>query len=339
MPLAAVDGLYAVSLAFLVALVYLALVRLVDLNEKEPFWAISLAFVIGVAASVIFDVSVGSTGLALEPVWGPVVTEAVRFLAVGATVLALRAIGRVRGWSEVSGMLDGIVYGVSVGLGFAVGAVLVAELNGLGAIGASGGLSAVWPVLLLGLSQGVYGGIIGAGFGAAAERPGRGVATMSVIGAGVLAMMVHVAHDALGRGTSGAGNSVLRGRIALALPALAIAVLVVAAILRERRAIREQLPSERETGAIEDADLAALSGFFARRAAYARRFFGFDFDGWLDLRALHNRQVQLAITKARAARLSADDAAAARAEADRLRAAILELKLAARSETTAEVGA
>ena len=38
------SGLYALSLAVVVAAIYLALVRFMDLNEKEPLWAVGLLF-------------------------------------------------------------------------------------------------------------------------------------------------------------------------------------------------------------------------------------------------------------------------------------------------------
>jgi RsiW-degrading membrane proteinase PrsW (M82 family) len=45
-------GTYALPLAVIVAVIYLAVVRFMDRNEKEPLWAVGLLFILGVVVSL-----------------------------------------------------------------------------------------------------------------------------------------------------------------------------------------------------------------------------------------------------------------------------------------------
>ena len=47
------SGAYALSLAIIVAVIYLAVVRFMDLNEKEPLWAAGLIFLLGALTAAI----------------------------------------------------------------------------------------------------------------------------------------------------------------------------------------------------------------------------------------------------------------------------------------------
>ncbi len=57
-------GAYALSLAVIISAVYFAVVRFMDLNEKEPLWAMGLVFSLGAVAVAV-----------LPPVVSPVVME------------------------------------------------------------------------------------------------------------------------------------------------------------------------------------------------------------------------------------------------------------------------
>jgi hypothetical protein len=87
----------------------------------------------------------------------------------GSFSLVLGAVARWRGWSEVNGLLDGVVYGAAAGLGTATGAAFTLELLvGASPVGRSpSGGATLAGVTLSGLAQGLFGAIIGAGFGAA----------------------------------------------------------------------------------------------------------------------------------------------------------------------------
>ena len=168
-------GAYALSLAIVVAIIYLALVRFMDLNEKEPLWAVGLMFLLGAVTATVLPLLVGYAVLELNPLLGAVSEEVAKFVAFFLGVVVLAAVARSRGWSEMSGLMDGIVYGTALGLGFATGEAFVRELAFGGTLGGAieaGPFATLWTTALVGLADVLFGAIIGAGFGAAAgARP------------------------------------------------------------------------------------------------------------------------------------------------------------------------
>lgn len=343
-----VQGAYALSLALIVAIIYLALVRFMDLNEKEPLWAIGAMFLLGAVAAAVLPLLVGYAVLELNPLWEAVTEEFAKFIAFFLGVVMFAAVARSRGWSEISGLMDGIVYGTALGFGFATGEAFVRELAFGGALGGAieaGPLAMLWTTALVGLSDGLFGAIVGAGFGAAAGvRPIAkeiGYPAAGLVGA----ILAHVAYTLLAEGDALGGTAgLVRAWVALVIPVLLVVAIMVVALVRERRAIREELTDERESGTVTEDELAVLSNFGIRRSRYTRALLGGDFDGWLAMREIHNRQVQLALAKNRATRESDPERrAAAEAEAQRLRAAVLEMKrraeIAHRSPGSGEAGA
>lgn len=340
------SGAYALSLAVVVAVIYLILVRFMDLNEKESWWAVGLVFLLGAMAAAVLPLLVSSTVLNLSTFWGALVEETAKFAALAIGVVALTAVARSRGWSEINGLMDGIVYGTTVGLGFATGEAFVRELAFGGAVGGlvgGGPLNTLWTTALAGLSEGLFGAIIGMGFGAAvgarsaAQRIGYPVAGL------VGAIAAHAVYEILAQGNAlGGSTALVRTWISLLIPVAFVIAVVVFALVRERRAIREELAEE--SGVVTEEDLGILQSFTTRRSRYASTFMKGDFDGWLALRELHNRQVQLALTKRRASREpDPERRAEAEAEIQQLRASILETRRdvegTPRSSDTGEAGA
>jgi hypothetical protein len=88
-----------------------------------------------------------------------------------------------------------------------------------------------------------------------------------------------------------------------------------------------QLADELSGGAVTSDELALLGSAIRREVAYMKLFFGFKLPALAKIKALHNRQVQLAFTKDQAARES-DPERRARldAEIQKLRSAIAEAR-------------
>jgi RsiW-degrading membrane proteinase PrsW (M82 family) len=313
------DTGFVISLVVIVALIYLLILRLMDMNEKEPSWALGLTLVLGGLAAVIVRALIE---VETRSGFGVAVLGAVtKFVALAVALAIVAAAGRARGVREFQGLVDGLVYGAAVGLGFAVGETLIRELSTASAVALAGGrIDLLWTTVLGGLSEGLFGAIIGIGFGLAAGSRSRGAAAVAVLAGLVAGVLVEWGYGLLAFGSLGS-QSVARSWIALLLPAVLVVVVAAAALARERRAIREELPAERDSGVVTDEDLRLLPSFTARRASYARLFFRGDFDAWLALRELHSRQVQLALAKQRAARRP-NGREEAEVEIGRLRAAI-----------------
>jgi len=325
-------GAYSLSLAAIIAVIYLALVRLMDLNEKEPLWAVGLMFLMGAVLAAILSLLVSSTVLEPSTLWGAVADESAKFFAFVLGAAALLAVARSRGWSEINGLMDGVVYGTAVGLGFATGETFVRELSFgallSGEVFGAGPVATLWTAALTGLSDGLFGGVIGAGFGAAVgarsvlQRIGYPIA--GLIGA----ILVHALYTLLAEGNALGGSAgLIRAWIALIIPILFVVGVVVVALARERRTIQEELSGEAQSGVVTDEDLAVLKSFSARRSQYIKALTKGDFDGWLTMRELHSRQVQLALVKRRVSQQSDPEGkAASEAEVERLRASVLGMK-------------
>jgi protease PrsW len=320
------DTAFVISLVVIVALVYLLILRLMDMNEKEPAWVLALALALGAGAAVLVDALIGvedrtSFATSLAIALG-------MFVALAILVAMVSSYGRTRGVREFHGLVDGLVYGAAVGLGFAVGEVLLRELGAPSTVAlAASRIDVLWSTVLAGLSDGLIGAVIGIGFGAAAATRSPGAAAGAVLAGLVAGILVEYGYALLAFGGEVGAQSVARSWIALLLPALLVIVVAVTALARERAAIRSELPAERDSGVVTDEDLRVLPSFGARRAAYSRLFFRGDFDAWLALRELHSRQVQLALAKRRAARHPNDPAYAE--EIEGLRAAVARARLEA----------
>ncbi|HEV3229763.1 MAG TPA: PrsW family glutamic-type intramembrane protease [Solirubrobacteraceae bacterium] len=320
------DPAFALSLAVVVAIVYLAVLRLADLNEKEPLWTMGLVLLVGALAAAVLSVLVHARTLHGTDVLASVADEVAIFAAVSAGIGLLEAVGKLRGWSEINGLVDGSLYGAAAGLGFATGEAFIRELHASSLFGTavnSAPLDLLWPTLLGGLAAGLFGSIIGGAFGLALDSPAGprrmllpfvGLAVAFGAQVGYLA----VAHD---NALSGSGAKV-REWIALGVPGLFFLVLMLLGLRAERRAISAQLRGDPYAATPEE--LRLLTNPAARRAAYLRRMVTFDLEGWLGLRSLQNRQVQLALTRRRAARVSDPRRRAELdAEVERLRGAVV----------------
>src|SRR5205807_7682842 len=86
------------------------------------------------------------------------------------------------------------------------------------------------------------------------------------------------------------------------LPAAFLLVVMVIGLRAERSAISSALADDLVRAKPDE--LRLLTNPHTRRAAYLRRLMAGDFHGWVGLRSLQNRQVQLALTKQRAERTS-----------------------------------
>jgi RsiW-degrading membrane proteinase PrsW (M82 family) len=285
----------------LMVVCYLIIVRLVDMNEKEPLWAMAVFFLLGAGASVAVVQAVGTPILDLQPVTGAVVKEVARFGAIGVGVLGLLAYGRKRGWDEFNGLLDGIVYGATVGLGFATAREVMNQvlIGGFAVPGEQAGMLAGFhKVFLTGLAEGVFGAIIGAGIGAAVESRAMALRVVWPVVGLALATLANWGYVAFGKGNAlGGEQGLIRAQVALVLPVLIVVVVVVYALFSERRAIRDQLASEVQDGVVTASDLSLLQNVFAREGTYLKTLMSGKVRPWLILKTLHNRQVQLAFVK------------------------------------------
>ena len=314
----------------LIAGVYLFVVRLIDMNEKEPWWAMAMLFLFGAGASAVVLTLVPASITELSALGSSVTKAGAKFLAIGAGVGALVLYGQRRGWEEFNGTMDGIVYGTCGGFGFGIGEQLVHELR-MGAIALPGADPAFFAGfgtrLFGGLSDGVIGAVIGVGFGAAAElRSPILRALLPVFGmfAGIIG---ELAYFTLRYGNSLGDSGALRAGLALYMPLLGILLIAAYALYSERRTITSQLPAEAQLGTVSAEDLAALGSVLRRQGTYLQALASGSVGKLFTLRTLHNLQVQLAFIKRRASsERDTTRRAELEAELGRVRAAVLDCK-------------
>lgn len=326
------DPLFALSLAVIVAALYILVLRLIDVNEKEPVWALALVLLIGVVCAAVAAAVVEPSFRELEAYGTAITAEVSKFIAIALGVIALEGVSRSRGWSEINGPVDGLIYGAAAGLGFATGDALIRELSvpatvvGLGT--ETGSFALLWTTLLAGLSEGLFGALIGAGFGWALSARAAGMRLVGPVLGLLAALVVHYLYLLLAEGNALSGTEgAVRQWVALLIPVVFIVALLIQGLRQESGAIAEELADEAAAGVVTEEELKRLRSPGARRAQYMSKAMKGDIEGWLALRGLHNRQVQLALTERRLR--NEDDPERRRdieAEVHRIRASIIATK-------------
>ena len=193
--------LTATALFALLAVPFWCFVNELDFLEREPPVLLGVAFAWGALVATAVSIpggtalqnltaKLGSPGLAAG--WGmamagPAVEEIAKTLGVVAIVLIARA--------QINSVLDGVVYGALVGLGFQIVENIVYAMS---AVTLAGGGDRIGPVIATFLLRGflaglwshtLFGALAGAGIGYLVVHTGRslrnrlGVAVLAVMGA------------------------------------------------------------------------------------------------------------------------------------------------------------
>ncbi len=316
----------SILLFALLAVPFWLFVSELDFLEREPTKLLVLAFAWGglVATTVSIPAGValenlmaklGSPHLAADwgaAIAGPTVEEIAKTLGVVAIVLIAR--------SQVNSVLDGVVYGAMVGLGFQIAEDIVFAV---GAVALAGQGDQVQPViatfLLRGFLSGVwshtlFGALAGAGIGYLVVsrergRPHRvGVAVLAVLGAWASHVLWNspLLVDGLGNGALGLlGVLLIKG-----LPPLLLILTLVRRVQdREADYYTEQLAGLPDPDLITPAELKVL-GSGSRRAA-ARRLAGEQKgrEAKAAVRRLQRAQARLGVELSRAEASSPDETA------------------------------
>ncbi|MEV0719244.1 PrsW family intramembrane metalloprotease [Asanoa sp. NPDC050611] len=273
-------GLYAVPFCMFVAAL--------DYLEREPPLLLATAFAWGglVATSISIRgnaavhnlvAKLASPGLAAE--WGsalagPTVEEIAKALGIVAVVLVARA--------QVNSVLDGVVYGSLVGLGFQVVEDVVYAVNAVAVAGRGDQVAPVVATFLLrgflaGLwSHTLFGALAGAGIGYLAVRTERSlfvrvaVAVLAVLGAMGIHFLWNSPLLSLGGGAGIFGDLFVKG-----IPPLLVILLLVRGVRhREADYYMSQLAALGDRRIATEDELRVLGhGHLragARRYAYGR---------------------------------------------------------------------
>ncbi len=291
----------SVLVALIPALFYGWFVYWLDRHEKEPWWLLALAFLWGAVPAVIMSIVaqtlldipttwvVSEESLTFELVggslWAPLTEEVAKGLGVVLILLVARR--------EMDSVLDGIVYGAMVGLGFSLTEDV---LYFGGALAQEGWGSWVFIVLLriipFGLNHALFTGLTGAGI-AAAYISGRSVVRrMAPLGGLLAGMSLHGIHN-LGASLAAANCLALCGSLVFDWGGvLMLGVLVMLVWRQEQRWLAEQLPGE-----LEDELVELVVSWKKWRRARMRAVLDGDRERWRALGQVRKMAVELAFKK------------------------------------------
>jgi RsiW-degrading membrane proteinase PrsW (M82 family) len=296
----------------------LFVIRRLDRNEKEPWRLVLVAAAWGAIVStslVIWAESVWDYFAERSLFPGPALDASIAYSAgifeetsKGVAVLLLYLIMR----DEFDDVVDGIVYGAAVGLGFNfmesitymthLYAIFQPEGQGLPAAVAQ------WysrQVLGLFFGHAAYTALIGAGIGVARQLPRLRDRILSIASGFLIAIAAHFAWDAWAQffpisSTPFALVEIHLRTLLMDGPFVAVILLLLAMGLHlEGTALRRQLSAEAEagTGAVEPGEVPTLVSPARRFRARLRRLGRQGLRGYLRLARLQRAQLDLAMER------------------------------------------
>lgn len=311
--------------ALIPAAIYISIIYWIDRYEKEPLWLLGAAFFWGAVPSIIvsfifntvLSIPLYELAGAAGDIWAasliaPPVEESIK----GILVLAILFFRR----SEIDSLLDGIIYGAVVGMGFAVVENVYYFMN----VYAEGGVEA-WSVnmfmrgVIFGLNHSLFTAMTGLGVAFARMNPTSLLRFVTPILGWGMAMFLHALHN----------FSVSYGDF-LCFVALAsdwggvwlMLAIMIWAVWQERNWIREFLPEEVEAGLLSDDQFKIAGSGRKRNAHHYQQFSTNGFNAYRQSVSFYHRCSELAYKKHHLT-LYHDEKTAV--EADELRAQIREL--------------
>lgn len=303
-----------------------------DRYEKESLRLLGIALGLGAVGAPLVAVAIEwaldlPTSMAAQTivpeselgVGTPIVEEVVRGLAVLAAVLFVR--------DELDGLLDGLVYGAVVGLGFGVTANFVSILEAPSLDG--GAAASLFVGMVTGTNHVFYGGLVGVAAAIGRRRP-AGIVAGAAAGTAAAALF-HVVHDYLpwwiATSADEAGGGAigdLVGDLPNALGLAALATLAVWTLGREKLILSNELGDEVRAGVVAPSDYADLTRPLRRPQTLTSVLLSRGARAWRLQRRLYGLEAELAFRKHRRRTGVADPRR--RLEEDDYRAQIRELR-------------
>ncbi|HEX2097607.1 MAG TPA: PrsW family intramembrane metalloprotease [Rubrobacteraceae bacterium] len=288
-----------VWVGILQTVVYLLFIRAIDLYEREEFkyvvpvfiWGFSVAVAISGVFNTIFVltlssvVSVEAADLITAIMVAPAVEECTKGLALLIAFAVAWLVSLSRGGYVFSGVMDGIVYGSTVGFGFSIAEDLL--------YGVQFGEETF-------VIRRIFGGFAHAAF---ASLTGIGIGLIPWVRWKVLKIFLPVlglSSAILLHATFNLTATILGPLAAYAVEFFVLVlytIIIVAWLAVERRTIRGELRDEVAAGTISAGEYALLPTYFARRAYYFRLILSGRLKEWRRARKRHEAAVDLAFTK------------------------------------------
>jgi RsiW-degrading membrane proteinase PrsW (M82 family) len=277
------------------SLIYVGALYWVDRYEKEPKRLLAAAFVWGaipalalaVTAELFFRLPpdlIGTRPLeaARLGMVAPILQEALK----GAAVLFIA----LRYRHELDNVLDGIIYGTTVGFGFAMTGNLTSYLGSFLAWGFEGlGTTVFAEGLIYGMNQALYTAVFGAGLGFARLAQKRWQRWALPVGGFILAVGTHAFHNLLTRNLLGMSVVTI---LATGVGLILLGVVAGWSLARQHRCLRVELQTEVPSSLYRT---MVTPGARTRAQWLALRTGGLK--GWRRTRRLHQASAELASKK------------------------------------------
>lgn len=246
--------LLSILAAIVPTVLYVGIIYWFDRYEKEPWWLLVAAFLWGAVPAILISFVLNTTlsvplllvlgdelGQAAAPsLIGPPVEETIKSIALVAIFIFWR--------SEIDSPLDGIIYGAIVGMGFAMveNVYYFVQTFNSGGIEAWG-VNIVLRAVVFGLNHALFSSFAGLGIAIARLSTNRGVKFVLPLLGWLTAVFLHFLHNftvTLGSGFILVALLLDWGGILLVL------VIIVWAVLQERRWLRQYLAEEVALGTL-----------------------------------------------------------------------------------------
>jgi RsiW-degrading membrane proteinase PrsW (M82 family) len=297
-----VEYLAATLAVTLTTIASLILIWFLDRFEKDPVWLLALVFLWGavpaIIISLVFEMIVGlplpylldawTADVFMSSIVAPIVEESAKAIALLLVFVALR--------HHLDDILDGIIFGALVGVGFA----WIEDIFYLFGAASEGGVEAmgfvfVLRVFVFGLNHAFFTALTGLGFGIAKVVRSCWLGGLAVLFFFAAAVGAHFLHNALV--SVGGEAGVLVSFLVHWGGVLGLLLVVIAVWFAEWHWIKKELRAEVVSGTIGERDYRQVSKWFGRVGWELRFLVAFDLGGYLHVRRMYNRLVKLAFMK------------------------------------------
>jgi RsiW-degrading membrane proteinase PrsW (M82 family) len=253
--------------------VYLGVSLWIDRFEPEPkslvlftfFWGATIAVLVALVLNTAGQVVVGEAlgGGAAEIYGGSISAPVVEECAKAAALLIVYH----RRKAEFNGVVDGIVYAILVGLGFATSENVLYYSRGAFEEGVPGAIATfVLRGVLSPFAHPLFTAMFGIGLGLASRSRRRSTRTLAPLAGLALAIALHALWN-----TAAAAGLALTVYVFLFAPLFfGLLALVVLARSREGQLVRRQLQPELSAGWLTPGELEMLASVRARRRALSQ---------------------------------------------------------------------
>ena len=268
--------LLAIIAAVLPTVAYVLILWWFDRYEKEPRRLLLAAFVWGAVPAIILslmaevvlgaslgDLTEGAAELMSSSLLAPVVEESVKGLALLLLFLLFRR--------EFDNVLDGIIYGATIGFGFAMTENAFYFMRSLRLVGPEGlTLTVLLRSFIFGLNHALFTSAFGASLGYA-RLSKEGCLRWFIPSLGLLgAMLLHATHNLFASLTSVTCFSLVVSLVSDWGGLLVIAVVMALAWQQEKRWLATHLKAEVASGLISQEDYDMVGSYRRRLTAQWR---------------------------------------------------------------------